>query len=84
MAKEKHIPNVEAPIAGVTWFVPEQCRDCIFRYKDHFIIDGKRVDCDESDGFKKSSCEIFPYPDMKPKEVMNNSGECEYYEKESR
>lgn len=84
MAKDKHTPNFEQPIFGVTWFVPKQCKTCIFRYKDHFIIDGKRYECDEEDGYKKSSCEVFRYPEMKPHEVMNNSGECDYYERESK
>lgn len=82
--KENHIPNYEAPVAGVTWFSPEQCKNCIFRFKDHFTIAGKTFKCTESEGYKKSSCEMFKYPGMKPREVMDNSGQCEYYEQEKR
>lgn len=81
---EKHTPNYEQPIAGVTWFTPKQCRDCVFRYKNYFIIDGKKIPCDEADGWRKSSCQIYPYPQMKPDEVSKNTGECEFYEKEKQ
>lgn len=83
MSKE-HLPNFEQPITGVTWLIGKQCRDCVFRYKDYFRMGDKKIPCSEEDGWKKSSCNIFPYPQMKPYEVEHNTGECEYYEKEKQ
>ncbi len=80
MSKEKHSPNFEQPITGVTWFKPEQCWDCIFRDKTSYQKDGKMIEC----GWHKDCCDIFPYPQSKPLEVSKNTGECEYYEKEKQ
>ena len=77
---KEHIPNFEQPITGVTWFKPEQCGDCIFRDKITYQKDGKAVEC----GWNKSSCVMYPYPQMKPDAVMRNKEECEYYEKEKK
>lgn len=82
--EKKSNKTPESPIAGVTWLLPECCKDCMFRFKDHFTIDGKTYECTEDEGYKKSSCEIFRYPDTKPYEVIYNTGKCEYYEKEKR
>lgn len=49
-----------------------QCKDCIFK------SDGTVY----SNNYQKSSCAIFPYPQMKPDEVRNNAAECDYYEKD--
>ena len=84
MSKEQHSPNSEQPITGVTWLIGKQCRDCVFRYKDYFRMGDKKIPCSEEDGWKKSSCEIFPYPQSKPPEVEHNTGKCEYYEKEKQ
>ena len=84
MSEEKHIPNYEQPITGITWFKPEQCRDCVFRYKDYFRMGDKKIPCSEEDGWRKDCCHIFPYPQSKPPEVSKNTGECEYYEKEKQ
>ena len=84
MGEEKHIPNMEQPLNGVTWFKPEQCRDCVFRYKDYFIIDGRKIPCDENIGWRKDCCQIYPYPQGKPPEVSKHTGVCEYYEQEKQ
>ena len=71
MAKEKHIPNFESPMLGVTWLIPEQCRNCFFRDR-------------EGAGWRKDSCRMFEYPDSKPQGVLENEEECIYYEPEKR
>ena len=50
-----------------------QCKDCFFRDKTTV----KGIEC----GWKKGYCKIFEYPESKPAEVYNNTGECEYHEK---
>jgi hypothetical protein len=50
----------------------KQCKDCLFQN------DGTPY----SNDYRKSSCAIFGYPDMKPIEVIRNTGQCEYYEKD--
>lgn len=59
-----------------------QCKNCVFRYKKYFDFGGKRYDCTDEYGWKKDCCHIFQYPESKPDEVYNNTGDCEYYEKE--
>lgn len=77
---EKHTPNYEAPITG-TMLTPKQCKDCIFRDKSNYTNgEGEVVEC----GWSKSVCQIYPYPQMKPREVSKNTVECEYYEKEKQ
>ncbi len=80
---EKHTSNFEQPIRGTTWLEPRQCRNCVFRYKTFFEINNQRIPCSEEDGWRKDNCHFFPYPNGKPKEVYDNTGECEYYEKET-
>lgn len=46
----------------------EQCKLCI--YQD----DGTPW----SNHYTKSSCQQYPYPKMKPIEVINNEGDCPY------
>ena len=76
---EKHEPNFNSPMLGVTWYTSKMCKDCIFRDKDPYTDeDGKITDC----AWSRSSCRIFEYPAMKPDEVYD--GECEYYEKEKK
>lgn len=44
----------------------QQCKDCIlWGHGDAF-----------GNAYDKTSCDIYPYPDMKPQEVMMNTGEC--------
>jgi|LSQX01.3.fsa_nt_gb hypothetical protein len=50
----------------------KQCKTCLFR-------DGGT---DYSNEYRKSSCAIYVYPDMKPIEVIRNTGQCELYEKD--
>lgn len=76
---EKHTPNYEQPIRGVTWLMPQQCKDCFFRDKTSYMDAGKVVEC----GWSKGCCHMFEYPNNKPNEVMHNTGECDYYEKET-
>lgn len=47
----------------------KQCKDCIFRN------DGTAF----SNHYTKSCCQIFQYPNVKPLQVINNKGVCEYY-----
>ena len=50
----------------------KQCKTCLFR-------DGGT---DYSNDYRKSSCAMFVYPDMKPIEVIKNTGQCELYEQD--
>ena len=50
-----------------------QCKDCVFR--DLTKVNGKEC------GYYKGNCDMFPYPQTKPKEVYNNTDMCEFYEK---
>lgn len=73
-----------------------QCKNCIFR--DKRIIGGDEFGWDKSVCriYGKSTAkrtnethpDFFPYtpiePGDKPNEVYNNTGQCEYYEKEKR
>ena len=96
MSEEKHIPNYEQPITGVTWLIPKQCQDCIFRYRGETIFHNQAkynkdgvtyedviLDLGEH-GWQRDDCQIFPYPECKPDAVMRNIGECECYEKEKQ
>lgn len=47
----------------------KQCKDCIFR------DDGTVW----SNDYRKSCCQMYQYPNMKPLRVVNNTGICEYY-----
>lgn len=46
----------------------EQCKDCTFR------DDGTVW----SNDFKKACCQKYPYPKVKPNDVINNKGDCIY------
>jgi hypothetical protein len=46
----------------------KQCKACLFR-DDGTIY---------SNDYRKCSCEMFPYPSMKPLGVINNKENCEY------
>lgn len=50
----------------------KQCKTCLFR----------NGGTDFSNDYQKSSCAIFNYPDIKPIEIIRNTGQCEYYEKD--
>ena len=50
----------------------KQCKDCIFR------DDGTVWTND----YRKASCIIYRYPNMKPLRVIDNKGICEYYNNE--
>lgn len=50
----------------------KQCKACINRY------DGTVW----SNHYTKSSCKKYPYPKMKPIEVINNTANCPYYNEE--
>lgn len=75
MKREKHTPNFEAPITG-QMLIPQQCKDCVFRFKKPYTEDGKIVD----NGWKRGDCHIYEV--VKPNDVLKNKAECEYYEKE--
>lgn len=50
----------------------EQCKECIF--SDDGTI--------WSNHYTKSSCQKYPYPNMKPVEVIDNEDVCPYRETE--
>ena len=80
---ESNLPNLAKPLRGkADWLIPQQCRDCLFRYREFFIIDGRKIKCDESDGWQKDCCTIYPDPKCKPQQVLRNTDECECYEKD--
>ena len=49
-----------------------QCKDCEFKIGDD----------EYSNDYRKGSCQIYPYPELKPQSVMMNNGKCESYRKE--
>jgi hypothetical protein len=74
MAEEKR-PRWENETWG-TQGVSENivCKTCMFRFVE---VEGKQEEMPDA-----STCEMYEYPDSKPKEVYFNGGECEYYEKQ--
>lgn len=76
--KEKHIPNFEAPMGGMTWLQPKQCKDCVYRDKTTLTLDGETREV----GWSKDTCHVYVYPECKPNLVMDNRVECPNYEKE--
>lgn len=77
--RNKRTATFNEPIRGVEWLVPEQCKDCMFRDKTTVEEDDGRI---INVGASRSTCIMFPYPDIKPMDVMENIAECDYYEKE--
>ena len=63
-----------------------------YRYKDEILTDNTKIRycdiCEDcllwghgdaySNAYNKSSCDMYPYPAMKPIEVINNKGTCLY------
>jgi hypothetical protein len=47
----------------------KQCKTCSHR-------DGGTI---YSNNYQKASCAIYPYPKIKPMEVIKNTGKCEFY-----
>lgn len=50
----------------------KQCKSCIFQ------SDGTVW----SNDYQKSCCSMYQYPQSKPIEIIKNTGNCEYYEKQ--
>jgi len=50
----------------------KQCKDCMLQ------SDGTVYTND----YRKCSCLIYQHPEMKPDYVLENTGKCEYYEKD--
>lgn len=50
-----------------------QCKDC-----KNWSPEGSPF----QNKFDKTSCDAYPYPDYKPVYIINNTGPCEFYEKE--
>ena len=50
----------------------KQCKDCMLQ------SDGTA----NTNDYQKCECVIYQYPEMKPDYVFNNTGKCEYYEKD--
>lgn len=48
----------------------EQCRGCAFWGSDVW-----------SNKYDKACCDMYPYPDHKPSQVINNTGKCEFFVK---
>ncbi len=46
----------------------EQCADCIFWGNGD----------DRTNSPEKASCDIYPFPGIKPDYVIDNTGECKY------
>lgn len=73
MAKVKgNLANVDE-VFGTT--IPSEdiiCKNC--KYRD----DGTAF----SRPYTKGNCQKFPYPGIKPLEILNAGGNCSYYEKE--
>lgn len=78
-SKEKHRPSYNEPFRGTQWLEPEQCKKCVFRDRATAELDGKVIPV----GATRSSCELFPYPDMKPGGVLHNTEKCKHYVKEA-
>ena len=47
----------------------KQCKDCVFQ------SDGTAF----TNHYQKTSCKMYPYPNMKPEGVRNNKMICEYH-----
>lgn len=47
----------------------KQCKDCCFWGNGDAF----------SNAYDKTSCDIYPYPNMKPIEIINNTGDCPYW-----
>lgn len=78
--KEKHVPNFEEPMQGMTLLQPEQCKICIYRNKTTIAIDGKSREV----GWDKDTGGAYTYPEWKPNPVMKNKAACPRYEKNSK
>lgn len=52
----------------------EQCKTCRFRQM--------KIGDSLIDDYRRSSCMIFSYPEMKPMEFYHGTAKCEYFEKE--
>ena len=52
----------------------EQCKDCKFRKM--------KIGDSMIDDYRRSSCMIFPYPNMKPIQFYDGSAKCEFKENE--
>lgn len=52
----------------------EQCKDCKFRKM--------KIGDSMIDDYRRSSCMIFPYPNMKTIQFYDGSAKCEFKEKE--
>lgn len=73
-----------------------QCKDCIFR--DKRLVGGEECGYDKSvchiygkisaERINKTTPDFFPYtpiePGDKPPDIYNNTGQCEFYEKEKQ
>lgn len=73
-----------------------QCKDCIFR--DKRFVGGEEFGYDKSvchiygkisaERINKTTPDFFPYtpiePGDKPTDIYNNTGQCEFYEKEKK
>lgn len=74
---EKHVPNYEQPIRGVSW--PDRkkvrCRDCAFRLVQTAEHNGEEIEIGAVKGF----CEIYPNGCGKPNDVLFKNADCEYY-----
>jgi len=72
MADEEKRPRWESEEWRAQQPNPKACKTCIFSHGESPWADDPI----------KASCEIFVYPDIKPREVLFEGAECEYHEKE--
>ncbi|MCD7827443.1 MAG: hypothetical protein LUG85_02770 [Clostridiales bacterium] len=73
--EKKHSPNFAVPLTG-QMLIPQQCKDCYFRFKVPYDDGIEQFDV----GWKRGDCHIYPV--VKPDGVLKNYEYCEYYEKE--
>lgn len=92
--EERYGDEVLSDNAALNHF--SQCKDCIFR--DKRIMDGKEYGWDKcvchiygkisAAHTNEAYPDFFPYvpvePGDKPNEVYDNTGQCEFYEKEKK
>lgn len=55
-----------------------KCKDCKYRDKTTITVNGKTIPV----GITKGNCELFPYPENKPGEILFLNADCGFYEKE--
>ena len=78
MEKKSLEERLEGDILSDNTKIPkyEQCKTCIFRKM--------KIGDSIIDDYRRSSCMIFSFPDMKPIQFYDGSAKCEFYEKDKK